>query len=179
MKTLTTVASFLNDIGLEARMVDQLGAPSFLKDVCIDHGTLQFTENALVGDLLHDAGHLAVIPARFRIQMHGNLYKSFREILKNLDHMDPEDPEAVALLNGDDLAATAWGWACGRHLDIDPQVIITPESFGHEGDHIRRMLSMNSYFGIQALQATGFCLARDLCVSGRSVFPKLNFWLAP
>lgn len=184
--TLFKTAAFLNAIGLPTTLVDTLEQEGFLPGVWIHHGTLHFTTKAQVGDLLHDAGHLAVIPSSFRSMMHGNLYNSLRQILSSTSALDPEDPTAIAVMQADDLSATAWGWACGIHLGIDPKLVIPAESYGNSGDEIRGMLTHNRYLGIHGLQRSGFCSARAPFTDGssttsetRPIFPKLAFWLHP
>ncbi|MBU2767240.1 hypothetical protein HAP94_13925 [Acidithiobacillus ferrivorans] len=154
-------------------------ATRFLPHVCIDQGTIQATREVLLGDLLHEAGHLAVMPARFRPLMSGNLYRSLREISAQLEDAAPDNPDLLGFINADDQAATAWSWAVGIHLGMDPLCIIESAAFGGEGDDIRLLLSVNQHYGIHALQASEFCAVRKISAAGRPVFPHLAFWLKP
>lgn len=167
--------SFLQSIGLPT-MVGTVPESSFLPNIFIRHGTIQVTSGVLIGDLLHEAGHLAVVPSRFRPLMHGALYRSFDQIFEQLANLEPTHPDVIAMLHAEDTAATAWSWACGVHLGVAHDDIITTEAFDGDGAGIRSMLSRHQYIGIHALQGSGFCAAHGLCNPKLPVFPRLAFW---
>lgn len=174
---LSQTIHFLNHIGLPTAIVDETPKSSFMPHLFIRHGTLEVTRDVLIGDLLHDAGHLAVIPGRLRHLMHGNLYRSFEAIFEQIADLPHDHPEVVAMIHSDDPAATAWAWACGVHLGIPHEDIITDASFGDAGADIRCMLSHHQYVGIHALQSSGFCAAHGMCHPTLPVFPQLQFWV--
>ena len=61
------IISFLIEIGLEVRK-GEIQQTTFLPGIAMDCGALIVDESKLLypGDLLHEAGHLAVIPAERR-----------------------------------------------------------------------------------------------------------------
>ena len=61
------IVVFLKEIGLEV-ISTNISCETFLPGILVDQGKLLIDENRLLwpGDLLHEAGHLAVVPARLR-----------------------------------------------------------------------------------------------------------------
>jgi hypothetical protein len=69
MPDIVKIVSFLQSIGLAARIQD-LSSPEwdecFLPGVLLKHGSLKIDRVAIAGDILHEAGHLAIFPHRIR-----------------------------------------------------------------------------------------------------------------
>ena len=128
-----------------------------------------------MSDLLHEAGHLALIPGRFRPGMNGDLSDGFTVMFKALDALDlpPDDPLSRAALQCSDPEATAWAWAAGTALGLPPETIITDDQYDGEGASIRQMLSMRLYLGIHGLIHAGLCLPPR----NPGGFPALTRWL--
>src|SRR5690349_8272309 len=91
------MAGFLEDIGLKTAPVAFTEA-GFLDGLMISHGKLLIDEDRLAypGDLLHEAGHLAVVPGEKRKLLHRNA---------------GSDP-------GEEMAAIAWSYAAALYLGI-------------------------------------------------------------
>jgi hypothetical protein len=172
--TLLHVIGFLNAIGIPISM--RSGATGFLSGVEIVKGRIEVDERAKVSDLLHEAGHLAVLPGRFRCTMSGDIDKGLKAMFSTLNRegVHPIDPVYVAAINGDDQAATAWAWAAGSHLSIPGESIIDG---GYEGEFetVRTLLAIGAHAGISSLAASGFCSGRR----GECPFPRLTFWIQP
>ena len=68
------IISFLIDIGIEVR-VEAPAEPTVLPGIDVQHGALVFDEAQLKypGDLLHEAGHIAVVTPERRKRLHGNV----------------------------------------------------------------------------------------------------------
>src|SRR5579883_3457209 len=96
------IVQFLTDIGLTVRP-GKVPNDAFLPGIAIMHGELLFDEVRMLypGDLLHEAGHLAVLSPRQRKCIHLNV---------------GSDP-------GEEMAAIAWSYAAALHLAIDPAVV--------------------------------------------------------
>ena len=93
------LADFVRGVGIEVRTAT-LDAPTFLPGITIRHGALLIDPPRLTypGDVLHEAGHIAVSDPAERQQ----------------STLSPND--------GDEFAAIAWSYASIRHLDIDPAI---------------------------------------------------------
>ncbi len=168
---------FLSGIGLVVEVVP--GAAGFISDVAIVEGTLHVDPHCRVSGLLHEAGHLATMPAKYRPWLNGNLYDSFKRIYEDADNsrMELTEQQERALLQTGDAEATAWAFAAGKHLGIPERVIILGDEYNGEGKIIRMLLSAKSYLGINSLQHAGFCQARRHPFKEGPVYPELNFWL--
>lgn len=169
---LREVASFLELIGLETEEVAAVPG-SFVPCVEIQCGRLRFTPDALPSDLLHEAGHVAIMPANFRRMLTGDLDDVVGQVFEDLIRrgLEPDHPMTRALLQCSDTEATAWAWAAGRHLGLPDDQIITDQDYDGSGAEVRACLKMRCYFGINGLQAAGMCAARH--------YPSMTRWVQP
>lgn len=168
---------FLEGIGLSVEVVP--GATGFVKDVLIADGGLHVDPKCRVSGLLHDAGHLATMPAKYRPWMNGNLYASLKRIYADAEawRWQLTEQEERALLQTGDAEATAWAFAAGKHIGIPEHVIVMDDEYNGEGKIIRMLLSSKAYLGINSLQHGGFCLARPNPFKTGAVYPSLTYWL--
>jgi len=58
--------AFLSGIGIELVLVDSLEGAVFLEDMRVVAGALHHLTGAKACNLLHEAGHIAIVPTRFR-----------------------------------------------------------------------------------------------------------------
>jgi hypothetical protein len=173
------VMDFLNEAGLPVSVVP--GATGFVKNIALVEGKVQVDPKCLPSVLLHEAGHLAVIPSRYRHLMTGNLYASMRQIFADpeIDLMNPDDPVSRALLQCGDSEVTAWAWAVGKHLGIHEDQIILDDQYQEGGDFVRMQLQTRGYIGMNGLSHGGFCVVRANPYRPLPVYPELAFWLQP
>lgn len=170
---------FLNAIGLQVDVVP--GASGFIEGIRLVDGTIQIDPNCPVSGLLHEAGHLAVIPKAYRHFMNGGLFKSFKQIFEVADFMslEPDHPTSRALMQSSDPEVTAWAWAVGKHLEIPDELIIMDHEYDNGGADLRISLNCCAYMGIHGLMHAGFCTVRPNPYRKLAVYPKLEFWLQP
>jgi hypothetical protein len=178
--------SFFRSIGLVVVETTDLRDDSFVPGVWLDHGSLVVNLGvAHVGDVLHEAGHLALIPSCMRDlvrpgQLPGEeltraLDKYCSEHLFS-DAQGREDPIFRAILQMGDCEVTAWSYAACSALGVSPEVLFAARTDGTVpynggGNEIWEGLDARAYFGINGLQAAGYCTVRD--------FPTMRRWLAP
>jgi hypothetical protein len=172
---LSAVAAFLNDIGIPARAGKV--HDSFLPHVRISKGEIVYDTQADVSDLLHEAGHVALIPAKYRHLCDGDMDASMETIFENshaAGEMAADSPTARALIQASESEATAWAWAAGKYLGLPEAEIITdnPDHYNGEGPEIRAMLAARAHFGINGLRAAGM-------IDSVKQFPTLNRWRQP
>jgi len=171
------VANWLRSIGLKvAFSPDPL--EGFLPNVLISDGGLVYDASCHVSDLLHDAGHLAIIPACVRGMIQGqNVDEWIPAIVERFPFPDrhPDHPFSRALLNADDCAVTAWAWAAGRHLGLS-DVEILHHGYQDDVESVRAMLTANAYCGIHSLAHAGFC-ATSARHPTLPKYPQLRMWL--
>jgi len=148
------LAGFVRDIGIEVR-VGALAEATFLPGIDIRHGAILIEEARLSypGDILHEAGHLAVT--------------------------DPAERNAAKLSPSpaDELTTIAWSYAALRHLEIDPAIVFHA-AFKGGGDAIIENFTAGRYFGVPLLQLYGMSLEpRQAADHGVPPYPHMLRWL--
>lgn len=177
---LARTLAFLRDIGLPVVVKSTLSSPGFLDCVRIEQGGLCVQPDARVSDVLHEAGHLAVTPARFRALVQDDVDEGHRRMFEAMEaeKIEVDSPLWRAALQSGEAEATAWTWAAGLHLGLAPERIIENDDYDGEGAFIRQALAMESYLGINGLCHAGFCGRGELGRRRRlPLYPQLCFWL--
>ena len=128
------IAIFLNEIGLTVR-AGQILARTILPGIQIEGGVLIIDEAQLAypGDLLHEAGHLAVTPAVRRNSLNGDT---------------GED-------GGEEMAAIAWSYAAVLHLGLSPDVVFHAAGYRGGSRNIIENFRAGRYFGVPFLKWIG------------------------
>lgn len=163
---------FLKGIGFNTER-GEVTANSFVPNITIKNGEIVYNEEALVGDMLHEAGHLAILPAKYRSICQANVGRSVAEIWKHADaagELEVDSPMYRALIQASDPEATAWAWAAGKEIGIAEEEIIPDFQYQGTGEEIRSMLSARCYLGINGLRAAGM-------LDSVKTFPKLTRWV--
>jgi len=144
------------------------GASGFEPGVRILEGVLQVDQACAPSALLHEAGHLAVVPERFRGLMSDDLASGMRRMFEELPNMnlDPDHPLERAAIQCCESEATAWAWAAGLRSELAPMDIIQDAVYNRSGAEIRAMLQAGQYVGINGLAHAGMCKARALGCGG-------------
>ena len=124
-----TIAKFLQQTGI-ALVVEPLTGPSFVPGLAIAGGTIQVEPGgtAYPGDLLHEAGHIAVAePTR-------------RAILSD-----------VGSDAGEEMAAIAWSVAAARACGIGLDVLFHTEGYKGDAEWLSAEFSRGNPFGVPLL----------------------------
>jgi hypothetical protein len=124
------IAGFLNEIGLPVRS-GTVAEKTVLPGIYVEHGVLIVDEDRLLypGDLLHEAGHLAVTPSAVRSSLSGNTGDD----------------------GGEEMAAIAWSYAAALHLKLDLAVVFHPAGYRGASQSIITNFSQRRYFGVPLL----------------------------
>jgi hypothetical protein len=155
--TTALIGRFLESIGLRVR-AGEVPEGSILPGIRMESGGMVVDEERLLypGDLLHEAGHLAVLTSEQRAG---------------------QGPEAGNDL-GNEIGAMCWSYAAAMYLQIDPAVVFHP--FGYRGaseSHLENFRE-GRYPGLPLLQWMGMTAdekrAREL---GVKPYPHMLRWL--
>jgi hypothetical protein len=149
------LASFVRGIGIDVRAA-ALPETTFLPGLEISHGAILVDEERLAhpGDLLHEAGHLAVTDAAER----------------NAPTLSPNA--------GDELTAIAWSYAALRHLDLDPAIVFHRDGYKGGAQSIRENFDAGHSFGVPLLQLYGMSVEpRQAAERGLAPYPHMLRWL--
>jgi hypothetical protein len=178
--TVVKVCAALNAIGIETVFADE--ASGFLENIRIVNGTLHLCPACDASDVLHEAGHLAIIPRRYRAMANDDLDVLTKFMLDDLDRYADEGPDSPiyrAVIQCSDVEATAWSFAFGKHLGLADEEIIKDDQYPDvngvpQGAEVRFCLAANAYFDINGLAHAGFCSTNRF---GRlPVYPQLAYW---
>jgi len=129
---------FLNHIGIETTF-RKIGNKSFLPGLLINKGTIIIDKDALEhpGDILHEAGHIAVVPATDRLGL------SEKMIIGRKNR------------EGEEIMAIAWSYAACMHLLIDPNFVFHEQGYRGGKEYITNSCSDKSYIGLSMLEKIG------------------------
>ncbi|HEU4329242.1 MAG TPA: hypothetical protein VFS21_39245 [Roseiflexaceae bacterium] len=151
------IVEFLRGIGLAVQSRD-LSEPTFLPGILIENGGLVIDERRLLypGDLLHEAGHLAVAPGALRPQLGGNVTS------------DPTE----------EIMAIAWSYAAAVQLGLDLQVVFHAGGYKGGNDSLIENFTAGRYIGLPMLQWVGMALdERRANKEGQPPYPHMLRWL--
>jgi hypothetical protein len=124
----------------------------------VDRGTLLVDRARLQhqGDLLHEAGHLAVVPAEERTQLVGDA---------------GSDPAR-------EMMAIAWSYAALCHLALDPTVVFHEDGYRGGSRTLIENFSAGRYIGVPVLQWLGMTADAKLAAElGIEPYPAMRKWL--
>lgn len=175
---LVQAINFVRSIGIEVEIRESVSG--FIDHALIENGRLIVDPKCPVSGLLHEAGHIAIVPRQFHHLLSGNLYNSLRAIFESEAYVNAEidSPLSRAILQISDPEVTAWAFAAGRHLGIPDDLIIMDHEYDGSGEEIRLRLQWKEYFGINGLAHAGFCALRKLYnPKNLAVYPELSFWV--
>lgn len=151
---------FVQSIGLPVRL-NEIKNPTFLPGICIENGGLVIDPGKLQypGDILHEAGHLAVMPPDVRQAMNGDIGAGTNEDL------------------GAEMMAMAWSYAACLHTGIDPLEVFHPYGYQGGGKAIAENFKNGKYFAVCTLQWIGLCYEPRKGHDNSNAYPKMLRWL--
>ncbi len=150
------IVGFLREIGLGVR-VAPIEGETFLPGVCLEPGGLVVDAEKLLypGDLLHEAGHLAVMLPEVR---------------------KAAGPD-VGMDMGDEIAAQCWSYAAAVHLGLAAEVVFHEHGY-HDSAETLIGVYREGRAGVALLQWMGMTLevkrAAEEAVPG---WPSMRRWL--
>ena len=153
---------FLETIGLKVEE-GEIPESTFVPGIHILNGTLWIDRSKLTypGDLLHEAGHLALMEPEKRVEASGDL-----------------EPGNGITLNADSLevGVILWTYAAIVELGIDPKIVFHDEGYRGASDWYIDTFSSGNYVGLPLLQWMGLCKNSDE-ISSILPFPHMIKWV--
>jgi len=149
------LASFVRSIGIDVRTAT-LPEKTVLPGLDIRHGAILVDETRMThpGDILHEAGHLAVT--------------------------DPAERNAPTLSpsGGDEMKSIAWSYAALCHLALDPAIVFHADGYKGEAAAIIENFTAGRYFGVPLLQFYGMAVEpRRAAEMAAEPYPRMLRWL--
>lgn len=153
-KIIKLICDFLKDIGIEI-IESKIENKTFLPGLEIQQGRLIFERDLLLypGDLLHEAGHIAVRPGNERFAMQNNITES--------------NPDKA----GEEIAVLLWSYAAAKAIGIEPAMVFHTNGYKGESEWILHNFNSSNYVGLPLLVWMG------LTSDGKEGFPKMLKWL--
>ncbi len=150
---LDSIFAFLREIGLDIHLAE-LPEKTFLPGIQLIANGLNVDIDALLypGDLLHEAGHLAVMP--------------------------PETRRLEAPPTGDaaeEIAAIAWSYAAVIHLGLPPEVVFHPHGYRGNSQTLAHGFATGNCPGLPMLWWMG--LTTQPTATTPSIYPKMLRWI--
>ncbi|MBC6992845.1 hypothetical protein QWY85_03920 [Neolewinella lacunae] len=157
---LARIIDFLASTGIQFTLTSE-NFTAFLDGVKIKDGELLINPANLlcVGDVLHEAGHLACVPAALRPQVNENVADSVGE-----EHTY-------------ELGVIAWSVAAAHHLGIPLTEVFNEKAYKGQADWLLAEYSSGNYLGLPLLQWMGMtALPAELRNEGVAPYPAMQRW---
>lgn len=155
------LADFISEIGLEVFPVSNLSG-TFLPGIRVENGTILADETKLTypGDLLHEAGHLALAPRDLRPSLSGEVV---------LPGVRMESVE---------VGVIAWSYAAILYLGLDPRVIFHAGGYRVESERVMQNFKLGVYIGANVLEDAGLAATGRRAIDlGVAPYPHMIKWL--
>ena len=152
---LPAMRQFLAEIGIPTQEVE-LTVETFLPGILIENGGLLLDPTKLLypGDILHEAGHLAVMPAAERAQLAGNVMAG---------------KPAQQGIDGDEIVAMLWSYAAAQAIGVPPEIVFHPDGYRGSSQWILNNFGQGNYTGLPLLVWMGLTTTES--------FPHMTRWL--
>lgn len=131
------ILSFLKEIEIPVEY-SSLEENTFLPGLKIDKGLLRIdlTQLKYEGDILHEAGHIALMKPEERSVISGNL-------------------EGIEFPEASEMMVIAWTYAACLEIGINPEVVFHSEGYKGYSSGILENFKEGRYFGVPMLQWLG------------------------
>jgi hypothetical protein len=157
---LEKVLSFLNEIGID--IVEKELQSSFLPGLSLGPNCLYIDFEKLLypGDILHEAGHLAVTTSTERK-------------IAGTNEMAADWPT-----QGEEIAAILWSFAAAKHLELPIEFVFHPNGYKNDSEWLISNFTSENYIGLPFLEWAGLALGKERATKeGKEAFPKMLKWL--
>jgi hypothetical protein len=155
---LDRMIQFLLEIGFQFREADLSQQKTFVPGIAIDRGAFLIDKSRLryPGDLLHEAGHLAIMTGKRRMGIQGDAGKKAAE----------------------EMMAIAWSYAAAVHLGLEAKVVFHEGGYKGGSGSLIENFTNGRYIGVPMLQWIGMTAdekrAKEL---GIQPYPAMIKWM--
>lgn len=158
---LPRLLAFLDEIGLPYRR-QPIEGKTFLPGLDIERGTLLIDETKLryPGDILHEAGHIAVMTSEKRNATQGNAGVT------------------DGSTDGEEIAAILWSYAALTHIGLAPEIVFHEHGYRGQSDWFIQNFTSGTYMGLPLLEWMGLTLSpKKAAEQNARPFPVMQQWL--
>jgi hypothetical protein len=158
---LDAITAWLDGIGIPVAL-EPLADDTFLPGLTVEHGRLAVDPERLTwpGDLLHEAGHIAVAPPDVRSLLGGS--------------MDPPGVDMAQL----EWGAIAWSYAAALDIGIDPAEVFHGGGYRGHSPGLLRTFALGAPIGVNVLEAAEMAAGPRLAAElGVEPYPHMRRWV--
>ncbi len=153
--------AFIQAIGIPI-LFKNIEKDCFLPGLSIENGCIIVDRQKLLypGDILHEAGHIAVVPSNERQTL-------------NEESIDNRKDNAA-----EEMMAIAWSFAACVHLQLDVYFVFHENGYKGGARHIADNFKQGNYFGVPMLQWVGMTFERkNETEPEKPIYPEMLHWL--
>lgn len=157
---LEKVLTFLNEIGIQV-VEKELDDTAFLPGLALGPNCIYIDYNKLLypGDILHEAGHLAVATAETRSQIGSESLKDW-----------PTD--------GEEITAILWSFAALTYLELPLDFVFHPNGYKNGANWLIESFSNKNYVGLPLLEWMELTLSDEKALlQNQKPFPHMQKWM--
>ena len=158
---LKLILSFLNEIGIQV-MERALDDQTFLPGLSFGPNCIYVDYSRLLypGDLLHEAGHLAVTTAEQR------------------NNIGTAESDANWPTDGEEMAAILWSYAALKHIGIPEEVVFHKNGYKNDSQWLIDNFNKGVYIGLPFLEWIGIALGKERAEKeNKPWFPQVLKWI--
>lgn len=158
---LKTVLHFLDQIGVKV-IERELLHTTFLPGLDLGPGCIYVDYDRLKypGDMVHEAGHLAVTPS------------SQRALIGSAEQDKDWPPK------GEEIAAILWSFAVARELDLPLDFVFHDDGYKDDSAWLIETFEAGNYIGLPFLEWAGLSLGNARAEKeGKEAFPAMVRWM--
>ena len=159
--TVEKITTFLKEIGINI-IRRELPKDTFLPGLSLSNEGILIDYDQLLysGDILHEAGHIAVTTSEDRKKIGTNKI--------------PEDWPT----QGDEIGAMLWSFAAAYHLEIPLEVVFHSEGYKGSSNWLIDSYKENNFIGLPLLEWFGLTLGEEKALEqNKKPFPHMIKWL--
>jgi len=154
------IIAFIRSVGIAVSFAT-LADNCFLPGISIEKGAIVIDTGRLLypGDLLHEAGHIAVVPEAERAGL-------------NAETIGARHDRAA-----EEMMAIAWSYAAVCQLGLAAEVVFHPDGYQGGAENIIAGLCSDVPLGLPMLQYAGMALTKPAAAAqGRAPYPTMLRW---
>ena len=155
------ILSFLDTIGITI-IEKELPDDTFLPGLSLSNKGIEIDFNKLLypGDILHEAGHLAVTSSEDRNKI-------------GTPEMSNDWPS-----QGEEIGAMLWSFAASKHLEIPLDIVFHDKGYKGSATWLIESYENETYIGLPYLEWCGLTLSDEKAiVQNVKAFPHMIKWL--
>lgn len=154
------VIFFLKEIGID--IIEKELGETFLPGLELGPNCIYIDYSKLLypGDILHEAGHLAVtLPAERKLVGTVEISKDWPT-------------------QGDEIAALLWSYAALNHLKLSPEFVFHQNGYKGSSEWFISNFTSGNYMGLPLLEWMGLCLGKEKAEKEQKMpFPAMQKWI--